>query len=466
MRKVIFTAMAVTLALLIGLFMAGSVCAAENVASDGSDPPEHYVVKPKDTLSHIALRYGMKWPELWKLNKDTVRNPHLIFPKQRLRVSADLLPRETIAEKEKAIESRIEDALTDVTPRTNAPELMTDANASLPASDARDRSALPTESESCISLWWRTVKRFFQSAFTAKDTKTTVPALSPEKERVEPRAPPVAMPPAMTETLPPVVSTEGTKEFRKSSPARGPRVDVSRRSAAKSADETFLWKRIGGDPCKLTPLEGIKRLLYPPHVERALIEKVRKEEFTWKRLSPGERYLAMCFDKRMQKNVVNALPDRKDPYWAKTYTVIADGKEWKTVIPVECGNVARPPETPVVPAVPVLPATPKDEALPPPAAPVPPDAGTLLPPPEKEAPDLPQVLIPEKPTPPATVIPPVKAPRKSCGVCPPLIVVVPFSVLDEEDRNVRMLTWGDPPKPVTWGISKRPVLIGDPPLGE
>jgi len=47
------------------------------------DAPERYVVVPGDTLWGIAQRYTdspWRWPELWRLNKDDIRNPHLIYP--------------------------------------------------------------------------------------------------------------------------------------------------------------------------------------------------------------------------------------------------------------------------------------------------------------------------------------------------------------------------------------------------
>lgn len=47
------------------------------------DAPERYVVVPGDTLWAISQRYTdspWRWPELWGLNKDQIRNPHLIYP--------------------------------------------------------------------------------------------------------------------------------------------------------------------------------------------------------------------------------------------------------------------------------------------------------------------------------------------------------------------------------------------------
>jgi len=47
------------------------------------DAPDRYVVVPGDTLWSIAQRYTdspWRWSELWKLNKDDIKNPHRIYP--------------------------------------------------------------------------------------------------------------------------------------------------------------------------------------------------------------------------------------------------------------------------------------------------------------------------------------------------------------------------------------------------
>ena len=49
--------------------------------------PDEYVVKRGDTLwdiSKLYLKSPWRWPELWGMNLDQVRNPHLIFPGQVL----------------------------------------------------------------------------------------------------------------------------------------------------------------------------------------------------------------------------------------------------------------------------------------------------------------------------------------------------------------------------------------------
>ena len=51
------------------------------------DAPDVYTVKRGDTLwgiSGVFLRTPWRWPELWGLNLDEIRNPHLIYPGQTL----------------------------------------------------------------------------------------------------------------------------------------------------------------------------------------------------------------------------------------------------------------------------------------------------------------------------------------------------------------------------------------------
>lgn len=73
---------------------SGQRATAEQVASTGvplaelaPDAPDQYTVKRGDTLwgiSGLFLRSPWRWPELWGMNLEQVRNPHRIYPGQLL----------------------------------------------------------------------------------------------------------------------------------------------------------------------------------------------------------------------------------------------------------------------------------------------------------------------------------------------------------------------------------------------
>ena len=67
---------------------------AQRVAQNGvplselaANAPDSYTVKPRDTLwdiSKMFLKSPWRWPELWGMNLEQIRNPHLIYPDQIL----------------------------------------------------------------------------------------------------------------------------------------------------------------------------------------------------------------------------------------------------------------------------------------------------------------------------------------------------------------------------------------------
>lgn len=63
--------------------LASGVLAQVGPAAIKADAPDRYVVVRGDTLWSIAARFlaaPHRWPELWNINKETVKNPHRIYP--------------------------------------------------------------------------------------------------------------------------------------------------------------------------------------------------------------------------------------------------------------------------------------------------------------------------------------------------------------------------------------------------
>ncbi len=80
MRKIIF-------ALLLGISSVASLAQADKPLDLAAGAPDRYIVVPGDTLWGIATRFlkdPYRWAELWRLNRDDVRNPQRIYPGQVL----------------------------------------------------------------------------------------------------------------------------------------------------------------------------------------------------------------------------------------------------------------------------------------------------------------------------------------------------------------------------------------------
>ncbi|MGQ0544668.1 MAG: LysM peptidoglycan-binding domain-containing protein [Betaproteobacteria bacterium] len=74
-----------SITLLVFFLLAGAVHGQAPTAplTLKPDAPDRYVVVPGDTLWGISQRYTdspWRWPELWGLNREQIRNPHLIYP--------------------------------------------------------------------------------------------------------------------------------------------------------------------------------------------------------------------------------------------------------------------------------------------------------------------------------------------------------------------------------------------------
>jgi hypothetical protein len=109
---------------------------AQKVAQDGvplselaPNAPDSYTVKTRDTLwdiSKLFLKSPWRWPELWGMNLEQIRNPHLIFPGQVLYLD------KTGGRARLRMGQNVGDGTTKLSPRIRSSELGAGSLASIP----------------------------------------------------------------------------------------------------------------------------------------------------------------------------------------------------------------------------------------------------------------------------------------------------------------------------------------------
>src|SRR4030095_7040998 len=82
MRQKFSTPKRLVAACAVLLVLVGGTARADDIALAPS-PPDRYVVQKGDTLWGIAKRFlrdPWRWPEIWRLNRNEIKNPHWIYP--------------------------------------------------------------------------------------------------------------------------------------------------------------------------------------------------------------------------------------------------------------------------------------------------------------------------------------------------------------------------------------------------